>query len=301
MSVGTYGRVRNADVSIEDISMYYNFIPNRETNNNVMYSLDAKTVLEYCYLPSDDENLITDSENLLEGLYNLKLPASIFNELGIYTIFIKPKTVSTVIIDCNVLSALPTVKGIVLDINSLPPNLTSNNALQGYRIEYISADNTKLRNVSRYVVTSNKVVPVAENVGSTTQRGTRYRLDDSGSLLFLQLTPSSSSDIKANALPFIGISGQKILITNTFFNPLSVEVEMVENTIDSVMDIVAGEQTKDVRNGISTHYDKDRKIIKQFNLFEIKDDTSDVPLYEVKEKRTNIDISQDMGQIISDI
>jgi hypothetical protein len=299
MSIGTYSGVRNADVSLEDISVYYNYSTNRETSNNTMYQLLSSEVLEYCYLPDDDNNSISGNENILEGLYNMKLPAAIFNQIGIYTIFIRPKTVPTMVVDCSVLSALPTIKGILVDANSLADSLTSNNALQGYRVEYINSDGTKLRNVVRYVVTSNRVVPVSENVGNTSQKAIRYRFDDSGSLIFLQLTPSSSSDVKPNATPFIGNPGQTILLTNTYFSPLVIEVNMVENTLDTIMEIVAGEQVKNIENGIMTYYDKNRVITKQFNLFEIKKDVSDVvPLYEVREKRTNIETSEDFNNVI---
>lgn len=298
MAVGVIGVVRNADVSLDDISVYYNYSPSRDNSNNNMYELVSSEVLEYCYLPTSDPNMISGNENLLEGLYNMKLPASIFNQIGIYTIHIRPKTIITSIVDCSVLSALPTVKGILLDANSLPDNLTSNNALQGYRVEYINDDGTKLRNVVRYIVTSNRVVPVSENVGNTSQKAIRYRFDNSGSLIFLQLTPSSSSNVKPNATPFIGNPTQTILISNTYFSPLMIEVNMVENTIDTVANIVAGEQVKNIENGILTYYDTNRKITHQFNLFEVKDDVTDVPLYEVKEKRTNIESSEDIDEIL---
>jgi len=299
MAIGTYGITRPADVSINDIDMYMNYVPNRQTFNNEITNLNAEEILSYCYLPIDDQ--ISGYENLLEGLYDLRLPASIFNQLGIYTIYIKPKITITTIVDCSVLSALPTVKGIVIDLNSVPENMRPNNALQGYRIEYINSDGTKLRNVVRYVVTSNKVVPVSENVGNTTQKAIRYRFDDAGTLLFLQVTPSSSSDVKPNALPFIGNVGQSILISNTYFSPMVVEVDLVQNTIDTLSDIVAGEQIKDVQNGILTYFDRERVITKQFNLFEIKDDVTNVPLYEVKEKRTNIDETENFENVVGDI
>lgn len=276
MTIGIYGNVRPADVDINDISMYYNYTPSREINNNTMFLLNASEILSYCELPADEQ--IVNNENTLEGLYNMTLPATVFNQLGIYTIYIKPKTYTTVIIDCSVLSSLPSVKGIVLDLNSLPESLRANNAMQGYRIEYINADGTKLRNVVRYVVTSNIVVPVSENVGNTSQKAIRYRYDNSGSLMFLQLTPSSSSDVKPNVLPFIGNPGQTILISNTFFSPLVIEVDMVNNTIDTLANILAGNQVKDVQNGILTYYDANNVITDQFNLFEIKDDVTDVPL-----------------------
>lgn len=300
MAVGTYGIVRPADVSIDDIDMYYNYTPDRETSNNTVYKLNASEILTYNYLPSDEQ--ISGYENLLEGLYNLRLPASVFSQLGIYTIYIKPKKVTTTIIDCSVLSSLPSVKGIVLDSNDLPEGLRANNALQGYRIEYVDqTTNNKIRNTVRYVVTSNKVSVIEGNIGNTSQKTVRYRFDDSSSLLFLQLTPSSSSDVKPNASPFIGNPTQVILISNTFFTPVVIEVDMVQNTIDTLTDIVAGEQVKDVDNGILTYYDSNRIITKQFNIFEIKDDVNNVPLYEVKEKRTNIDESQNFDNVISGI
>jgi len=295
MAIGVYGVVRSADVDINDISMYYNYVPSREIPPPYeFFPLTSGDMLTYNYLPTTEQ--IAGNENLLEGMYNLKLPATIFNQLGIYTIYIKPKTTTTVIIDCSVLSSLPSVKGIVLDINSLPTNLRTNNALQGYRIEYIDGVN-KLRNVVRYVATSNIVVPISENVGNTSQKAIRYRFDDSGSLLFLQLTPSSSSDVKPNVLPFIGNPGQTIILSNTFFSPLVIEVDLVQNTINTLANILAGNQVKDVQRGILSYYDANNIITNQFNLFEIKDDVTDVPLYEVKQIRTNIDETQNFNAV----
>ena len=184
MATGIYGITRPADVSIDDIDVYYNYTPNRETVNNIIIKLNSSEILSYNYLPDDEQ--IVGNENLLEGLYNLRLPATVFGQLGLYTIYLKPKKVNTTIVDCSVLSSLPSVKGIVLDANDLPENLRANNALQGYRIEYVDeSTNTKIRNVVRYVVTSNKVVPISENVGNTSQKAIRYRFDDTGTLLFV--------------------------------------------------------------------------------------------------------------------
>jgi len=299
MSVGNFGNIRPSDVNINDIDIFYNFTPNRETESTEFFRINTTEVLSELEVPVDEQ--ISGRENILEGMYDLKLPATIFNQTGFYNIYIKPKTINLEITDCGVLSALPTVKGIIIDANDLDVELTENNALQGYRIEYINDDGTKLRNVVRYVVTSNKVIPVTENVGNTSQRTVRYRFDDSGSLIFLQVTPSSSSSLKPNELPFIGVAGQNIKMSNTFFNPILLEVEMVENTIDSVIDYVAGEQIKDVDNGIFTNYDGDRNILRQFDLYEIKDDTSNTSLYEVKERRENIDNSQDFNEVTDSI
>lgn len=300
MGVGIFGNTRPSDVSIGDIDIYYNYTPNRETVNNNIFKLDSNEILSYNYLPEDEQ--IAGEENLLEGLYNLKLPAAVFGQIGLYTIYLKPKRVTTTIKDCSVLSSLPNIKGIVLDVNQLPEDLRANNALQGYRVEYIDMiTKAKIRNVVRYIVTANKVTPVNENVGNTNQKATRYRFDDSGTLLFLQLTPSSSSDVKPNISPFIGVVDQKIIIYNTFFSPLVVEVDMVANTIDTLTDYVAGEQIKDVTKGLLTYFDQDRVIIKQFNIYEIKDDVGNVPLYEVKEKRLNIDETQAFDDVVGDL
>lgn len=300
MATGIYGTTRPADVSIDDIDVYYNYTSNRETVNNNIIKLNSSEILSYNYLPEDEQ--IVGEENLLEGLYNLRLPATVFGQLGIYTIYLKPKRTTVQIVDCSVLSSLPSVKGIVVNINDLPESLRANNSLQGYRIEYIdSTTNTKIRNVVRYVVTSNKVVPVSENIGNTSQKAIRYRFDDTGTLVFVQLTPSSASDVKPNATPFIGNPDQTIIISNTFFSPLVIEVDMVQNTIDTLSNYVAGEQIKDVDNGILTYYDENRVITKQFNIYEIKETVDDVSLYEVKEKRTNIDETQDFDDITSEV
>jgi len=303
MAIGIYGITRPADVSIDDIDVYYNYTPNRETVNNIIIKLTSSEILSYNYLPDNEQILpIGENNNILEGLYNLRLPATVFGQLGLYTIYLKPKKVSTTIVDCSVLSSLPSVKGIVLDANDLPENLRANNALQGYRIEYVDeSTNTKIRNVVRYVVTSNKVVPISENVGNTSQKAIRYRFDDTGTLLFVQLTPSSSSDVKPNASPFIGTADQLILISNTFFSPLVIEVDMVQNTIETLTNYIAGNQLKNVNNGILTYYDENGIITKQFDIFEIKEDVGDVPLYEVKEERKNIDESQTIENVTDGI
>ena len=55
MAVGVYGNTRGADVDVSDISVYYNYTPNRETFNNTMYKLESTDVLSSCTLPSTDE------------------------------------------------------------------------------------------------------------------------------------------------------------------------------------------------------------------------------------------------------
>jgi hypothetical protein len=197
---------------------------------------------------------------------------------------------------------MPTVRGIVIDINNLPnEKFKINNNLQGYRVEYINSDGTKMRNVVRHIVSSNKVVIANDIAGNTSQKTTRYRFDDAGTLLFLQLTPSSATDVKSNALPFMGNIGQSVIITNTNFSPVVVEVEMVQNTLDTIANALTGSQVKDVEKGLISSFDENGIIKDQWNVFDIKSDIGDVPLYEVREKRKNIDTSQNLNNVLSDI
>lgn len=299
MAIGVFGNIRPSDVNIADLDVYYSFVPDRNTISNTFFRLTATDVLSEVKIPQADQ--VSGEENLLEGIYNLKLPATVFNQIGIYTVYIRPKVIRLKITDCGVLSSIPTIKGIVLNSSDLPVNLTSNNALQGYKIEYIETDGTKIRNTVRYVTTSNKAIPVTENIGNTSQTAVRYRFDDAGNLLFLQVTPSSASNVKPNVNPFIGKPNQFILISNTNVKPEVIEIEMVENTIDTVVDLVGGEQIKDVDNGILTNFDKNRNITRQADLFEIKDDFTGVSLFEVKQKRTTIDTSQTFDNVLKDV
>jgi hypothetical protein len=301
MAIGVFGNIRPSDIAPSDLEIFYTYTPNRETAPNGFTALTSTDVLTEFKLPSSDANFVAGQENLMGGVYNLKLQASIFNQLGIYTIYIRPKSIRTIIADCGVLSSLPSVKGIVINSNTIDAKLSANNALQGYRIEYIESDGSKLRNVVRFVTTSNKVVPVTDNISNTSQTAVRYRFDDSGNLLFLQVTPSSASAVKPNSAPFIGTPNQSILLCNSNVNPETIEIDMVANTIDTLTDYVAGEQVRDVKKGILTYYDSDRNITKQFDVYTIEDNITQEELYEVKELRTTIDPTEDFDTVTNGV
>jgi hypothetical protein len=301
MAIGTFGNIRPADITPADLDIFYTYTPNRETSPTGFSALTSTDVLTEFKLPSSDPNFGSGEENLMGGVYNLKLQATVFNQLGIYTIYIRPKLVRTIISDCGVLSSLPSVKGLVINANSIDANLRANNALQGFRVEYLEDDGTKIRNVVRFVTTSNKVVPVTDNIANTSQTAVRYRFDDAGNLLFLQVTPSSSSSVKPNSAPFIGKPNQTIFLSNSNVNPETIEIEMVENTIDTLVDYVAGEQIRDVKKGILTYYDKNREITKQFDVYNIEDNINQEELFEVKEKRATIDVTQDFDTVTGNV
>ena len=114
--------------------------------------------------------------------------------------------------------------------------------------------------------------------------------------MFLTLTPSSAPSSRPNVVPYIGDPGQKIILTNTFFNPTTMEIQMVQHDASTLAHALYGNQSKAVAPGIYTIYDENNNIYKQFNLYEIKDEFNST-LYEVREERTNIDESLNLTNI----
>ena len=300
MATGNYGTIRSADVSPDDVEIILNYTPSRdETNNFVLTKLNASQILR----PYFHNNQTGGNANVevLGGLYNLQLPADRFNQLGIYTLYIRPAEIRTRITDCGILSALPNVKGIVIDINNVPSqyrNKFINQGLVGFRVEYLNPDGSKIPNFFRIVTSSFYCEPVIENLTNTSQKAIRYRyVETSSNLMFCTLSPSSSPTNKPNATPFIGQPDQNIIITNTFFNPTTVEVEIVDQDISTLAIALYGNQSKSMDDGIYTIYDSNNNIYKQYNLYEIRGQFNDL-LYEVRQDRgSNIDFSKNFTNI----
>jgi hypothetical protein len=301
MAIGTYGTVRPSDVSPEDVEIILNYTPSRDaTNNFVLKTLDAPTLLRPYF-----NNIQTggNSNELLGGLYNLTLPSEIFNALGFYTLYVRPAQIRTSITDCGVLSALPNVKGIIIDLANVPTQYINKfvpQGLVGFRIEYLNPDGSKIPNFFRIITSCFFCEPVVVNQTNTTQKAIRYRyVDGISNLLFLTVSPSSSPTNKPNATPFIGQPSQNIIITNTYFNPITIDIQMAEYDIDTLAIALYGNQTKSIDDGIYTIYDSNNNIFRQYNLFEIRDQFNSL-LYEVRQNRNNnIDFSKSFNNIIS--
>jgi len=300
MAIGIYGTVRSADVSPEDVEIILNFTPSRdETDNFVLTKLDAPSILRP-YFNNASTGGNADVE-ILGGLYNLKLPADQFNKIGIYTLLIRPAQIRTKILDCGVLSALPNVRGIVIDLNSVPTeyrNKFINQGLIGFRIEYLNSDGTKIPNFFRLITSSFFCEPIVQNLTNTSQKAIRYRYTDNNTnLIFCTLSPSSAPTNKPNAIPYIGQPDQEITITNTFFNPITLDIEIAEHDFSTLAIALFGNQTKSIDDGIYTLYDSQNNIYKQYNLYEIRDQFNEL-LYEVRQDRNNnIDFSKNFTNI----
>jgi hypothetical protein len=117
--------------------------------------------------------------------------------------------------------------------------------------------------------------------------------------LFITVSPSSSPTNKPNATPYIGQPDQDIVISNTYFNPVTVDIEMVEYDISSLAIALYGNQTKSIDDGIYTIYDSNNNIYRQYNLYEIRNQFNEL-LYEVRQNRGNdIDFSKNFNSIIT--
>ena len=300
MATGSYGTIRPADVSPDDVDIILNYTPSRDdTVNFVLTKLDAKTILRPYF--NNNETGGNANVEILGGLYNLKLPADQFNKLGIYTLYIRPAEIRTRITDCGILSALPNVKGIVFDVNNVPTQFRNkfvNQGLIGFRVEYLNSDGTKIPNFFRMITSSFYCEPVIQNLTNTSQKSIRYRYTEGvTNLVFCTLSPSSSPTNKPNATPFIGQPNQDIVISNTFFNPITTEIEIVEHDISTLAIALYGNQTKSIDDGIYTIYDNNNNIFKQYNLYEIRDQFNDL-LYEVRQDRgNNIDFTKNFTNI----
>jgi len=295
MATGNYGTVRPADVSVDDIEILYSFSPNRSQDTQVdLLNLDPTKVLVPVNTP-------TNNKEILGGMYTLKLPTSDFATKGYYSIIIRPKQIRTKINACGVLSASPDVIGIVLDIND--PNILAedkvkleNGNLVGYRVEYITtspnAPQDKMENLFRIITSNNRVLATTQNQNNNSSQVATWSFDDSSSLVFCTLTPTSAPSIKPNILPYIGEAGQDVIITNTFFNPIMLEVQMVEYDHETLAYALYANQTKSLEDGIYTIYNDSDEIYKQYSLFEVKDEFTGKPLFEVREKLENPDFSK---------
>ena len=302
MASGNYGTVRPADVSLDDIDVFLHFTKSRnEIGDTKLTQLDTYEVLSEIDNPNNTNNI-----EVFGGMYTLTLPSSVFTQKGYYSIMIKPKEIRTQILDCGVLSAKSDIKGLVFDTASATLDSSfvakfQNGGLVGYRIEYLSTDGSnsgsKIRNFFRLITSNNKVTAVSANNTNTQNKSLSYNFNDNSTLVFTTVTPSSASNVKPNVTPFIGEPGQDVIITNTFFNPVMIEIEMVEHDIETLAYALYGPQSKSLEDGIYTIYNFDKEIYKQYNLFEIKDEFSGKPLFEIREPKTNIDFTKNFDDI----
>ncbi len=306
MANNTYGTVKQALFNPAlDADVFYHYKPTRSSEStsfsgfkkidNVAQVL-SNAVLEVPQVGAD---------KTLPGMYTLKLPVNIFGDAGIYTVYIAPKEIECSILDVGSLGAYPDIRGLVIDTTEIAADyqaLFSNDNLTGYRVEYFEYD-PNLGGLARQeyfrIITSNgRCQPLSQNLTSGNTNSTGYTYNASGSLAFLTVTPSTAPSFKGNSIPYIGKPSQKIVIKNTKFDPVSLEIEVTNHDIETISIMLEGEQIRNLENGRVTTYNFDGEIYKQFEYSTVKDNYNRKEVAEAKlDKSDNVDRSLDLDLI----
>jgi len=293
---GLYGTVRSAKIDPQkDAELFYFYRPNRSTTAEdftKFKTLDASNLVQ-----SHGDGINSQIEDILPGMFNLRLPLDTFNDTGIYTVYIRPKECITHLVDVSVLADYPEIRGVVVNKNAVD-GVTD---LTGYRIEYFDPT-TKERTDRAFIITScNFCKPIWVSVSDSVNMPKRYQYtDSSANLLFCTLTPCSYGDYSPNVAPNIGTGVEEkdlVAIINTKFSPVMIEIEMVEHDAETITTMLEGDTIMDHDNAIMTHYNENKEIYQQYDFYEQKNSLGE-PLYSVKRKRENIDSSEDYDNIV---
>ena len=300
---GVYGCRIPVNVTSDDVEIFYSYRPtlNNDSEDEMNFVQLSSNILVQSTISDSSSTARTD--NVLEGMYNLKLPVEQFNKKGFYTVYIKPKEYPMVITDVSTLQAYPNVRGIVLSLSDISQDsngqlrtlMSANNGLAGYRIVYYD-ENGNRENYFRIITSNNRCEPVVGNISNSSQKLTQYRYNNASSFVFVTLTPSTAPSYNSDASPYIGSSGQKIALVNTLFEPICLEIEMVEHDADTISTMLEGSQLRDLDNGLVTTFNEDDEIYNQAEHYSLKDSYTGDPIYEIKKNKTeNIDYSQTLN------
>ena len=302
----TYGNVKSAFINPkEDVEIFYHYRPtlNSEDINYRDFKKieDVNSVFTTVNIEPTAKNTNREPfpDTILPGIYNLSLPVNIFGRKGFYTVFIRPKEIYCTITDVGALGAYPDVRGIILDMNNIDSNraMFGNDNLVGYRIEYLDT-HLKRQDYYRLITSNNFAEPITQNLTSSNTNSNAYRFNESGTLVFLTLSPSTSPSFKASSKPYIGTPNQTIIISNTKFDPVCLRIEICENDFDTIATSIDGNQIRSLDNGLLTTYNDDMEIFKQFEFYTLKDNYNKNAKFEVKKRRTdNIDNSIDAPEV----
>ena len=286
-----YGTKRPANITPDDVEIFYYYRRNRAEEDSsfgsVFKTLDASSVLSKAYCETDNGDMI------LPGMYNLTLPINEFSKKGIYTVYIKPKEIRTTIENVGPLYSFPSVKGIILKESNINGLSVSNGSLVGYRVEYIDNDGNREEDF-RIITSNNRACPM-----TTSSNTTEYIFNDNTNLVFFTLTPSTGNSFKTNSLPYIGEPGKEIVLINTKFNPICLEIEMVEHDDETISWMLEGDQIINREKSIITTFNDKGEIYHQSKNGRVTDLETNIA-HDVRFKaKNNIDFSE--GDKIEDI
>ena len=302
----TYGNVKSAFINPQkDVEIFYHYRPTLNSEDISYRNFKKIEDVSSVFTTVEIEDSAKNSNGapfpnaILPGIYNLSLPVNIFGRKGFYTVFIRPKEIYCTITDVGALGAYPDVRGIILDMNNIDNDraMFGNDNLVGYRVEYLDT-NLERQDYYRLITSNNFAEPITQNLTSSNTNSNAYRFNESGTLVFLTLSPSTSPSFKASSKPYIGTPNQTIIISNTKFDPVCLRIEICENDFDTIATSIDGNQIRSLDNGILTTYNDDMEIFKQFEFYTLKDNYNKNAKFEVKKKRTsNIDNSVDAIEV----
>ena len=254
MSLGVFGSKKLADVTKDDVDILYAYSPSNEVSGNLTLK------------PLYNSMTNADFQKMLgaDGVYRMRLPASIFNQLGFYTVLIKPKSFELQIQDCSYIVSTTVGQTNISQKGIVIPNIQINggSSLVGYQVEYFDNHNNKIRNFFKIIASSDRV-SVSNNTNTANPGQKVYVLDPNGGFLFLTVTPDEGGSISSNQTVNIGSQGQTIMLSNTFFDPVLIEVEMVDQNLKTISYGIFGDSTRDLGTGIYTIFDENDNIYKQ--------------------------------------
>ena len=286
-----YGTSRPAIIKDTDIEIFYHYRPDRSSDDSSFVNFKKIDSALLSSLKCDNDN---NTSFVLPGAYNLRLPVNIFNKKGVYTVYIKPKEIKTTIIDVSTLASHPDIKGIVIDGASIESEiLTTNGSLVGYRVEYFDEQQERTEDF-RIITSNNHCEPVAQNLNDPMQKGIRYRFNENSPLIFCTLTPSSTMSFKSNSVPYIGKSAQTIALINTKFEPIMMEIELVEHDIETVSTMLEGDQLRNLENNTITTFGKNGAIYHQASCGTIIDPETGLA-HDFKTTNDLIDFNEDIS------
>lgn len=307
----TYGIVKPSVMDpTKDVEIWYRYTPNRtntEQTFNVFNKVANEDVSTMLTIAKIDDSIEDESDKSLPGMYNLSLPASIFGAVGFYTVYIKPKEIKCTIKDIGALASYPDVRGIVIDLGEIDGDnrtLFRSDNLAGYRVEYYditpNGGSSERQEYYRLVTSSGLCEPVSQNLTSSNTNSNGYRYNESATLAFLTVTPSTSPSFKGSQKPYIGNPEQEIRLINTKFDPVCLEIEICKNDFDTLTTVLTGNQIRSLDNGLLTTYNDNGEIFNQYEFYTLKDNYTTNDKFDVKKNRQgNIDFSANYSDIIN--
>ena len=293
MANGVYGQVIPATITSSDVEIWYSYSPTRGVSSAVdttFKQLDSSILRQQV---RDVEN----ADSMLEGAYMLNLPLTVFNRKGFYTVYIKPREMRATVKQVSALAEFENISGLVFDtINGMDAETANifkkNGGLVGYRLTYLNDDSSR-RDEIRIVTSNNRCEPVIKQVLSQNAPLTRYRYNNSSSLVFVTVTPSLPTSFQPTVVPYIGETGQEVILTNTKFSPIMLDIELTEHDADTISTMLEGDQVFNHEKGLITTFNQDGEIYHQAQTYMIKSEYTGEPIKKVKEtKELDIDYSE---------